>query len=119
MNELLKTTSDLDKQIRQWWSQTPAAFRSRPTSKLFRDNPHIDQTQWSYINFAYHGTLCAIHNVITFPWVQPRSDLAQQQKVMAQIDQSSQVVANASRAIASLTQQMEVNAASPVWYDDI
>lgn len=116
--ELLRTTRDLDSQMRQWWARLPAPFKRRPSSKLFRDNPNLDPTQWSYINFAYHGTLCAIHNVITYPWVQSRFDLAQNQSLIQQVEESSRAVADASRALASITQHTEVHAGSHVWYDD-
>lgn len=118
MSELLRATRDLDTQMRQWWAQLPAPFKRRPSSKLFRNNPNLDPTQWSYINFAYHGTLCAIHNVITYPWVQSRFDFAQNQSLIQQVEESSRAVADASRALASVTQHTEVHPGSHVWYDD-
>ncbi|KEF53908.1 uncharacterized protein A1O9_10310 [Exophiala aquamarina CBS 119918] len=114
ITELCKTTGELDKQIRQWWNQLPEIYRSRPTSKFFRKNSQMDQRQWTYIYYAFHGTLCAIHNIITYPWVQPALDSAQQLMMATQIEKSSQIVMNASRAIASATQLMEVTAASHV-----
>lgn len=116
VTEILRTTSNLDTQIRQWWAQLPAPFKYRPSSRLFRENPNLNQTQWSYVNFAYYGTLCAIHNVITYPWVRPRYNLVQNQDLLGQIGRSSQAVADASRAIASITQHTEVHPGSHVWY---
>lgn len=114
--EVVKMINELDGQIRDWWARLPAIFRSRPTSRVFRDHPNIDMIHWTYIYFAFHGTLCAIHNVITYPWAQPQLNLMRQQDTMTQVERSSVIVAEASRAIASMTQQSETTAASQVWY---
>lgn len=68
-----------------------------------------------YMYYAFHGTLCAIHNVITYPWGQPKLNLMRQSDTTQQVEESCRIVAEASRAIASMTQQTEVTAASLAW----
>ena len=69
-----------------------------------------------YLQFCYYGSLIAIHTCICYPWLRPGEEHSLSPAIQTQRQESTEIVAKASRHIIMATQQLQINAASPFWF---
>lgn len=106
---------ELDQQLNEWYRGLGSVYRARPTSKFIKMHPQKTVLHCLFFYFAYHGTLCRIHNVLATPWGRPALQHTREEDYGTGIEESAAIVAEASRSLARATQQLEINASSHVW----
>jgi hypothetical protein len=70
-----------------------------------------------YLHLFYYGNLAAIHSIFGHPWNLNDAQFGMQDDtvVMAQVEASSDALAEASRSIILVTRSISVDAVAPVW----
>ncbi|KAF4331794.1 Type I inositol 1 4 5-trisphosphate 5-phosphatase 2 [Fusarium beomiforme] len=115
LHQTLQDIRDLDHQIREWYEDLDPVFKSRPSAGSRRTHPFFEYGHYAYLYFNYHGTLCNIHCILTYPWARPALLQPQNQVIAEQLRESSLVVSEASRAIARGTQHIDLDVDCRGW----
>ena len=111
--EVIETVAALEQQLRQWRDALPNFLQlGRARNPLKPANTKCD-INVMYIQYAYYGSLMAIHTIFVYPWITAvfPPDPALHEQILASTD----TVAEAARNIILATKNMEVDAASPAW----
>ncbi|CAG9988756.1 unnamed protein product [Clonostachys byssicola] len=112
---LLTTVHDLDHKLKMWREGLDPTFQRQPP---FRTHSLPQSTQVAhmlYLHYTYHALLIAVHGVFCYPWNRPDLQNNEKPEIKAQVQRSTEVVAESSRQIIIAVQHVEITAALPVW----
>ncbi|CAH0046653.1 unnamed protein product [Clonostachys solani] len=112
---LLTTVHDLDQKLKMWREGLDPTFQKQPP---FRTHCMPQSTQVAhmlYLHYSYHALLIAVHGVFCYPWNRPDLQNNEKPEIKAQVQRSTEAVAESSRQIIIAVQHVEITAALPVW----
>lgn len=115
LDEIKNTVNRLDHELRSWHAELSPEYRLSTTNRFGHTCSTPNVILILYIQHCFHGSLCVIHNKITQPWKSNRFLQSRNPEHIVQVQESLQIISEASRHIILQSQQYEVNAASPVW----
>jgi hypothetical protein len=111
--QVIETVADLEQQRQQWRVSLPDFLLLCTLRNPLKPTTTKCGINEMYIQYAYYGSLMAIHTIFTYPWITAvfPPDPSLHEQVLASTD----AVAEAARNIILATKNMEVDAASPAW----
>lgn len=110
--ELRATVKRLDAELRSWYADLRQEYLLSTPNRPKVLHPRISHIHFLFLQHCYNGSLCLLHSAITHPW---RSSHIHGAEYMKQVHESSQIVAEASRAIVLNCQKFAIDASSPIW----
>ncbi|KAJ3547726.1 hypothetical protein NM208_g1363 [Fusarium decemcellulare] len=111
----LAIVQELDGRLRKWRESLHDAYRTSPYFRTEELPPGVQVFHVLYFHFSYYVLLIAIHGVFCYPWNRPDLQNSKKPGIHAQIQRSTEVVADASRQIILAVQRVEIHASLPVW----
>ncbi|KAK7214592.1 hypothetical protein V2G26_002595 [Clonostachys chloroleuca] len=112
---LLTTVHDLDHKLKMWREGLDPTFQKQPPSRTHRLPQSTQVAHMLYLHYSYHALLIAVHGVFCYPWNRPDLQSNEKPEIMAQVQRSTEVVAESSRQIIIAVQHVEITAALPIW----
>ncbi|KEF57046.1 uncharacterized protein A1O9_07236 [Exophiala aquamarina CBS 119918] len=113
----IETMAELSLQLELWKDSLSPALRPGTPISIAEFPSTRDLNKVMYLQFAYYGSLTAIHTIFYFPWISVICGInAHDTAHSSQIASSSKIVAETARNIIQATRFMRVDAASPQWY---
>lgn len=113
LDEIQATVVRLDAELRAWHDGLRQEYSQYHLPN--GNNPRIRHNHYLYLQHCFHGSLCVLHSVITQPWRGSRFQQSQDPAHVKQVQESSHIVAEASRSLILNSQSNEISAASPAW----
>jgi hypothetical protein len=113
--ELIEKVSSLHQSLEQWRAQLPLHLQPGTLRNHLKLSSAKDNINFTYIHFAYYGSLMAIHTVFTYPWITAMFGPAPTPATRDQVSLSTSIVAEAARNIILTTRYIDMDAASPAW----
>ena len=74
----------------------------------------MSSIQIIYLRYTYYSALLDVHTTLTYPWSQGVFDLGRHPAIRTQVDQSSQVLAEACRAALLTTRYVNILSSTPL-----
>ena len=112
---LIETVSDLSNQLQSWRDSLSPILDSGMQNKPPDLSPTTRSLQIVHLNYAYYGSLMAIHTIFSYPWISDIFGIDQSPAFRNQVSVSSSIVADAARNIILKARYVEINAALPQW----
>ena len=110
-SKTIQTVNELDRRLRSWYETIPEALRI-PSSSAPRG---LQVSNLNYLHLAYFGSLAAIHSIFAYPWNLTGMNIGAEVDFTAQVDTSTQALAEVSRRIILTTRHLQISAAAPAW----
>lgn len=111
---LALTVSELDRKFAAMQNSIqPILDLSRPANRGHLPDS-LSSQHVVYLQYAYFSTLLDIHTALTCPWIQDILGLTQHATLSAQIERSTQIVAQACRDAILITRHIEIDASTPL-----
>jgi hypothetical protein len=101
--------------LEEWRSQLPIYLQPGTLRNPLRLSNAKNNINFTYIHFAYYGSLTAIHTVFTYPWITAMFEPDPAPAIREQISISTSIVAEAARNVILTTRYIDMDAASPAW----
>jgi hypothetical protein len=112
--EIIKTVCELDEHLHDM-KDSMQHILSLDAPLDPSNLPHgITLQQALYMQHAYYGTRFDIHTVLTYPWFYSILSSTQHPAFRSQMEKSSEIVANASRAAILATKYIHIDANCPI-----
>lgn len=112
---MLKTVRSLDQKLQEWKDGLPTDLQISATAvPLHRHIPRNAVSVYQ-LQFAYHGSLMAIHMIMVYPWISAIFSTDDVQAFREQASVSSEKMAQAARSIILMTRRLNIDAVSPGW----
>ena len=111
----MKTVAELTKALEEWRANLPASMRlgarhdlSSPTAK--------DRFLFSqYFDYAFNGSLAAVHQVFAYPWIADLICNEQLPSIADQVARSTDILAQAARNMVLLAKHVKIQPSTPQW----
>lgn len=113
--KLMATVQELENRLETWRQSLPLAYWARPPFKNFSVTHGHELVHTLYLQFSYHVSTIATHGIFCYPWNRADIHGSTNPQIRAQIQESTEKVAEASRQIILGTQRIEITAALPLW----
>lgn len=108
-----KTIERLDADLRSWHASLRHEYLLYTPNRPKVLHPRISHTHFLFLQHCFYGSLCVLHSAIAQPWRNKR--LQQTAGYAKQVQKSSQIIVEASRAIVVNSQKFSIDASSPSW----
>lgn len=114
IKQLVATVTRLDSELRRWYAEAhledefTAIFESQSTSTRRKMVFAI------YLRMNFYNLLMTIHSAIAQPWENSQAQRSSHPDHITQVEESSRVIAEASRSTLLVSQLCEINVASLV-----
>lgn len=115
IDEVKETITSLNNELHSWKAKLGADDVVNTAVQSPLSNYRLRMSHALYLQLCFHGSLCALHMTISQPWEINRFQQSRNPEHVAQVQESSRIVAEASRSIILSCQMYEISAASPVW----
>ncbi|VUC32619.1 unnamed protein product [Clonostachys rosea] len=112
---LLTTVHELDQKLKMWREGLDPTFRKQPPFRTHFLPQSTQVAHMLYLHYTYHALLIAVHGVFCYPWNRPDLQSSEKPEIKAQVQRSTEAVAESSRQIIVAVQHVEITAALPVW----
>ena len=113
--EICKTIQKLDARLRSWHANLRHEYLLYTANRPKALHPRIGHTHFLFLQHCFYGSLCSLHSVITQPWRNRQVKQRQSAEFTKQVQESTQIIAEASRAIIINSQKFLIDASSPTW----
>lgn len=113
--QLLETIGHLVEELEKWRASLPSHLTVKPPFQKLQLPPNISLSHVVNAHFCYWSSMIAIHTSFCYPWSRGWREETSNPEIILQRQQSTKIVAEASRQIIRATQSVHINAASPVW----
>lgn len=110
-----ETIQKLESELHSWHANLRHEYLLYTTNRPKVLHPRISHIHFLFLQHCYHGSLCVLHSAITQPWMNKRLQQTQSAEFTKQVQKSSQVIADASRAIVLNSQKFSIDASTPSW----
>ncbi len=114
-DEIIETVKKLDGELRSWHAGLRQEYLLSTTNRPEVLHPRISHIHFLFLQHCFHGSLCLMHSAIIRPWRESPAQQKQSAKYAKQVQESSRIIAEASRAIVLNGQKVEIDAGSPSW----
>lgn len=111
---LVNTVSELDRKFAAMQSSIKPILDLSGSGTRAQLPDSLGSQHVVYLQFAYFTTLLDIHTALTCPWIQNILALMQHATLGAQIERSTQIVAQACRDAILVTRHIEIDASTPL-----
>jgi hypothetical protein len=115
--ELIQTVLEMDNLVESWRKTLPHHFQPTTPIKYSSIPEGLHLQHILYLRYAYYGSLLAIHTIFTYPWTGAIIRTDSSTAFRDQVVLSTKAVVEASRNIILTTKHIDIDASSPVWYD--
>jgi hypothetical protein len=113
--KLLRNLREIEKRLIAWHKSLDITFQARMSQKTI-SLPHGAQPfHVLFMQFSYSASMIAIHGVFCYPWDRFDIQNSRTPEILTQIEESTEIVAEAARQIILGVQKLEVTSALPVW----
>lgn len=113
--ELIGVANDLSSQLQHWRESLPYPYAPGVSIKSRLLSPNATPLNIIYLQYAYYGSLMAIHTIFAYPWISSIFGSDQSPAFQHQVALSSNAVADAARNTILTARCVEIDAASPQW----
>jgi hypothetical protein len=112
--DIVQTVVELDQQLRALAASIQHIMPLEASIDPSSLPKGINLNQALYLQYLYFHIATEIHIALTYPWPQAEQSLNQDAILRDQSQTSSNIVANASRAIIIATKHLQIDVNSPV-----
>ncbi|CAN9337904.1 unnamed protein product [Alternaria alternata] len=98
-DRILQTARSLDKELRDWHASLPSYYRNGPPFIGTELPEGISQFHIRFVNLIYNSCLIVLHTMFCYPWVRLGFENEPSPAILAQRQESIDVVASAARDI--------------------
>lgn len=113
--EMLRKVRNIERRLVTWHQSLDAIYQARTSQKNVNLPRGTQVFHVLFMKFSYSVSMIAIHGMFCYPWDRPDIQNSRKAEILAQIEESTEIVAEAARQIILGVQKLEVTSALPVW----